>query len=83
MYDTLTNAMTTIKLQYTRHDYFLQVHTTPFLILSSKLSVKAVQHSSQTAKLCSHCTIAARSCQLSQLGGRLFTQTNAMIIETT
>ena len=57
-------------------DNKIQTHTTLFF-LSSKLSVKAVQHSSQTAKLCSHCTIAARSCQLSQLGGRLFTQTNA------
>ena len=56
-------------------DNNIQTHTTLFC-LSSKLSVKASTALVSTAKLCRHCTIAARSCQLSLLGGRLFTQTN-------
>ena len=48
-------------------DNNIQTHTTLFF-LSSKLSVKAVQLLISTIKLCSLCTIAARSYQLSQQG---------------
>ena len=55
-------------------DNIIQTHNTLFF-LGSKLSVKPCIALISTAKLCRHCTIAARSSQLSQLGGRLFTQT--------
>ena len=48
-------------------DNKIQTHTTFFL--SRKLSVKAVQHSSQTAKLCSHCTMQQEAVSYHSLVG--------------
>ena len=47
-------------------DNKIQTHTTLFFF-SSKLSVKAVQHSSETAKLCSHSIVAISSSEAVRL----------------